>query len=153
MTPNTKFPLLLVSDAWQSFFPDREDESSLAMAATLQANLTGIVLPDFIAQQRWFAAKGERIEHVVISRQAIWKRRWLFLLVQVNMTHAETQTYSLPLALAWQEDGIETLEARQPDTLARISQDGRQGILYDAFADETFCAELLERCANRRSFR
>jgi maltose alpha-D-glucosyltransferase/alpha-amylase len=152
MTQNTKFPLLHVSDAWQSFFPDHQDESSLAMAATLQAKLTGIVLPEFIVQQRWFAAKGERIEHVVISRKAIWKRRWLFLQVQVIMTHAGTQTYSLPLALAWEEDGIKTLEARQPDTLARISQDGRQGILYDAFADRTFCAELLEAMRQQAQF-
>ena len=152
MTPYTQVPLLLVSDGWQSFFPDRDDESSLAMAANLQAQLTGVVLPYFIVKQRWFAAKGERIDHVVITRQAIWKQKWLFLQVQVNLPHAETQTYSLPLALAWEEDGLETLETRQPDTLARISQDGRQGILYDAFADEAFCAELLEAMRQQTIF-
>jgi len=152
MTPNTQLPLLLLADDWQSFFPDRGDESSLAMAANLQAQLTGVVLPEFIVQQRWFAAKGERIDQVVISRQAIWKRRWLFLQVQVNQPHAGIQTYSLPLALAWKEDGLETLGARQADTLARVSQDGRQGILYDAFADETFSAELLEAMRHQAQF-
>lgn len=152
MTPNPQLPLLLVSDGWQSFFPDREDAYSLAMAATLQAQLTGVVLPDFIVQQRWFAAKGERIEHVVISWKAIWKRKWMFLQVQVNLPQAGTQTYSLPLALAWEEDGLETMEARLPDTLARVSQDGRQGILYEAFADETFCAELLEAMRQQAIF-
>ena len=152
MTPNTQLPLLHISDGWQSFFPDRGDESALAMAATLQAQLTGVVLPEFIVQQRWFAAKGEQIEHVVVSRQAIWKKKWLFLQVQVSLPHAGTQTYSLPLALAWEKDGLEPLEARQPDTLARISQDGRQGILYDAFADETFCAELLAAMRQQANF-
>ncbi len=150
MTPNTQLPLLIVSDDWHSFFPERGDKSSLAMAASLQAQLTGVVLPDFIVQQRWFAAKGERIEQVVISRQAIWKRKWLFLQVQVNLPQAGTQTYSL--ALAWEEDGIETRKDRQPDTLARIRQDGRQGILYDAFADETFCTELLEAMRQQAIF-
>ena len=152
MTPYTQLPLLLVSDGWLSFFPDRDDESSLAMAATLQAQLTGVVLPYFIVKQRWFAAKSERIDHVVITRQAIWKQKWLFLQVQVNLPHTETQTYSLPLALAWEEDGLETIETRQPDTFARISQDGRQGILYDAFADEAFCAELLEAMRQQTIF-
>lgn len=152
MTPDTQLPLLLVSDDWQSFFPDRDDESSLAMAAGLQAQLTGIVLPDFMMKQRWFAAKGERIEHVVISRQAIWQRKWLFLQVQVILPHAGTQTYSLPLALAWEDDSLETLEAHQPDTLARVSQDGRQGIIYDAFADATFCAELLKAMRKQAQF-
>ncbi|MBL8414136.1 MAG: putative maltokinase [Propionivibrio sp.] len=152
MTPYTPLPLLHVSDGWESFFTDRGDEATLAMATALQAQLTGVVLPDFMVQQRWFAAKGERIEHVVISRQAIWKRKWLFLQVQVNLPHAGSQTYSLPLALAWEEDGLETLAARQPDTLARVSQDGRQGILYDAYADETFCNELLEAMRQQAFF-
>lgn len=152
MSPNTQLPLLIVSDDWHNIFPERGDESSLAMAASLQAQLTGVVLPDFIVQQRWFAAKGERIDQVVISRQAIWKRKWLFLQVQVNLPRAGNQTYSLPLALAWEEDGIETRNARQPDTLARISQNGRQGILYDALADETFCTELLEAMRQQAIF-
>ena len=152
MTPFTQLPLLLLSKDWQSFFTERKDKSSLAMAASLQAQLTGVVLPEFIVKQRWFAAKGERIDHIDISRQGIWKRKWLFLQVQVKLPHAGTQTYSLPLALAWEEDGIETLEAFQPDTLARVSQNGRQGILYDAFADEAFCAELLEAMRQQAHF-
>ncbi|MFO1429097.1 MAG: putative maltokinase [Candidatus Competibacteraceae bacterium] len=143
--PEMQSPVLVLSQGWQSFFPNQVNESSQAMAATLHEQLTRIVLPGFLANQRWFAAKGERIESVAIIQQAIWKgkREWLLAQAQVTSPYAGTQTYSLPLALAWEQDGAESLSARRADTLARVRQNDRRGILYDAFADETFCQDLL----------
>ncbi len=144
-----QLPVLVLAGAWDGFFPDRGDASARAAAALLQEQLLRIVLPAFLARQRWFAAKGDRIDRVAIGWQTLWKEEWLLTSVQVDLHHAGTQSYSVPLALRLEQDGAATPNVRPEDVLARVSQDGQPGILYDAFADAAFCRFLLEAMAQQ----
>lgn len=145
-------PMLVLSAGWDSFLPGRENDSSPEAALLLQEQLIRDVLPLFLAKQRWFAAKGDRIDHLAITGQSLWKQEWLLAKVQVTLPHAGRQTYSVPLALLWEQDGRRLSEVRPQAVLARVCQDGRQGILYDAFADECFCRALLEAVGHRAEF-
>ena len=138
--------MLVLFQGWQSFFPDQVESARRPLAETLYQRLTGTVLPAFLATRRWFAAKNQRIESVAIEQHVLWKGKeeWLLARVQVALAGGKTQTYSLPLALAWEKEGEEPLHAVRPDTLAKVRRRARMGLLYDAFADESFCQSLVE---------
>ncbi len=108
--------------------------------------LTDTVLPAFLVTRRWFAAKHQRLESIAINQHVIWKdqEEWLLARVQVKLAEGGTQTYSLPLALAWEKDGEEQPRAVWPDMLAKVRRRARIGLLCDAFTDETFCHTLVE---------
>jgi len=146
MPPVEQLPVLVLFQGWQSFFPEQVENARKPLAEALYKRLTGAVLPAFLATRRWFAAKHQRIESIAIKQHVIWKGKeeWLLARVQVELSEGGTQTYSLPLALAWEKDGEEQLRAVWPDTLAKVRRQARMGLLYDAFADETFCHTLVE---------
>jgi maltose alpha-D-glucosyltransferase/alpha-amylase len=147
LPPVEELPVLVLFHGWQSFFPEQVEPSRRLLAETLYRRLLQDVLPGFLATRRWFAAKGERIESFEIRQHVIWKDKqneWLLARLQVNLAGDITQTYSLPLALRWEKESEEQLRAVWPDTLAKVRSRARMGLLYDAFADETFCHKLLE---------
>ena len=133
-------PLLLLPADWASRFGDTSTPAS--WLDPLQA-----VLPAYLAQQRWFAAKSRALGRIAIVRQLLWKQRWLLLRIDVELRDDPAQTYWLPLAIAWSDDrdaGLGHGEAIAPaDTLARVRQQERSGMLIDAFADARFCRALL----------
>ena len=52
-----------------------------------------------------------------------------------------TQLYFLPLALAWEEDGVSVF---MPHVLAKLRRRARVGLLLDALVDERFCRRVVE---------
>jgi maltose alpha-D-glucosyltransferase/alpha-amylase len=64
---------------------------------------------------------------------------WLLAMVQVDLEGGSRQTYSLPLALAWEQGDGAGIDALLHCTLARVRQRARVGVLYDAFWDDAFC--------------
>jgi hypothetical protein len=103
---------LILTAGLASCFPEPADDASPEAAALLQVQLSRVVFPNFLARQLWFAAKGDRIDHVAITWQSLWKQEWLLTNVQVRLHHGATQTYSVPLALLWEQDGV--CEQRAP---------------------------------------
>lgn len=146
LPPVEELPVLVLFQGWQSFFPKQVENARKPLAAALYKRLTATVLPAFLATRRWFAAKNQRIENITIKQHVLWKGKeeWLLARVQVDLAAGGIQTYSLPLALAWEKDGEEQLRPVWPDTLARVRMRARVGLLYDAFADETFCHTLVD---------
>ena len=67
---------------------------------------------------------------------------WLITLASAERAAGEAQTYLLPLALIWEDAPDERMRAVQDATVARVRQQGRVGVLADAFADEDFCRAL-----------
>jgi len=59
------------------------------------------------------------------------------------MENGKTQTYFLPLTLAWEEREEELLRALAPHTIARTRQQASVGVLADAFGDESFVRALV----------
>ena len=119
--------------------------SQRALAEQLVGRFRSL-LPPFLEEQRWFAAKGETIEAVDIERLAVWEHaggRWL--LAWIEVTFASTlaaQRYFLPLAITWSEDEDTMSPAAKAASLARVRRHARMGMLHDAFTDPAFCRAL-----------
>src|SRR6266850_6397354 len=96
-----EIPFLVLFDGWVSFFRDKVVPWRIGMAEQLRQQLEGEVLPRFIAGQRWYASKGERIEAARIQDHAIWQvgetrgsgMSWLLTLLGIG-----DASYFLPLA-------------------------------------------------------
>ena len=152
--PPMELPVLVLFDGWKSFFPDRVDATRKPMAEKLGKQLEQEVLPNFLVSQRWFAAKGERIDHIEIKEQDIWKEgdsQWLLARVKVHFANIEPQHYFLPLAIAWEKDNEDRIRALGPAILSRVRVRGHIGVLHDAFADEVFCRKLVEAMGSNQA--
>jgi len=142
-------PILVLFDGWLSFFRDKVVPWRMNMAEKLRAQLETEVLPQFIASQRWYAAKGERILQARIQDHAIWEAgggiSWMLLILEVGEA-----SYFLPMAFAW-EDDEQQVRALAQSTVARVRQQANVGVVGDAIADEAFCRNLVRAIGEGRT--
>ncbi len=145
--PPAELQVLVLFEGWRSFQPDQVERSKRPMAEQMLKQFQTEVLPPFLPTQRWFAAKGERIESARLREHAPWgegEQQWLLSRVTVELAGVEPQQYFLPLAIAWDTDGSDDhANDLWPVTLAKVRDRARLGILYDAFTDEAFCRSLV----------
>lgn len=105
------------------------------------------VLPQYFANQRWFAAKGRKLDAVKLAAAGPWRTRrgtWLLTLLDAALEGGGRQRYFLPLALDWSHERAERAGAIAAATLARVRQHATTGALYDAFASPDFVHDLIE---------
>jgi maltose alpha-D-glucosyltransferase/alpha-amylase len=144
--PRDDLPVLVLFDGWASLFRDRVVPWRIAMSEKVRAQLEREVLPTFIASRRWFAGKGQSVRRVELADHAEWKpgtRNWLITLARVESDQGDTQTYFLPLTLAWEDHDDEMLRTLGPLTVAKARQQAQVGVIGDAFGDEAFCRALV----------
>ncbi len=145
-----ELPILVLTEGLRTFFGGRSGTSTVrnAIAVATQEQLQHKVLAPYLANKRWFAAKGYRIVRIEVLEQGEWNTAqgsWLLTIIEVQCTDLASQLYFLPLAVCWEEEaGEEKLQALAPWTLARVRQKDRTGVLYDAFGDDRFCRELVQ---------
>lgn len=142
-----ELPTMVLFEGWRTFFADRVVIWRVAMAEKARIQLENDALPRFVAAQRWYGAKGEKIGRVAITDYCEWENegyKWLLALVSIEADKGEPLTYFLPLALAWENGDDVRLRAMLPTTVAKVRQQARIGILGDAFADEAFCRALVQ---------
>jgi maltose alpha-D-glucosyltransferase/alpha-amylase len=149
--PRDQLPVLVVFEGWRSFFRDRVVASRSGMAERVRMQLEIEALPEFIAAQRWFAAKGSRIRRAAIRDHGEWQvgdSTWLITLTRVEGDE-QAADYFLPLGMGW-EDGDETrYRAMQPVAVAKIRQQARVGLLGDALAADSFCQAIVRAIGAR----
>src|SRR5690606_29615519 len=140
-------PWLVLFDSLASFTArgtvERQD-----LARRLIQQLEGEVLPRYMRQQRWFAAKDEALENAGLADACLWRTErgeWLMTTVEARFPSGQAQTYFLPLAIDW---GEERPGREQAAALARVRQRAETGILFDAFAQEEFVRDLIARIAS-----
>ena len=146
--PAEPLPLLTLPTDWNGLVPASGGEAR-------RAQLIAGVLPGFLRRQRWFAAKSLAFDRVAIDWQADVAGEPPGLWLQVSVAAADDQRYSLPLALAWDDESGAADDTREPaigaeQIVAYVRQAGRCGILYDAFADCSFCHRLLAAMSRQR---
>jgi len=144
-----ELPVLVLFDGWSSLFRDRVVPWRIAMAERLRRQLETEVLPRFVANQRWYGAKGEAVRRVALADHALLAqagRAWLMTMANVESSNA-TAIYFLPFALAWEEDDEERLKNLAPVGLAKVRQQAQVGLLADALFDEPFCLALVDAIA------
>ena len=144
--PRRELPVLILFDGWASLFRDRVVPWRINMSERVRKQLEGDMLPAFVVSRRWFAAKTDVVRRVEIADHVQWKpgdRDWLVTLARVETASGETQTYFLPLTLAWEETDESLLRALAAFTIAQVRQQARIGVLADAFGDEQFVRALV----------
>ncbi|WNO53650.1 maltose alpha-D-glucosyltransferase [Stakelama saccharophila] len=112
---------------------------------TLGANrgvLEGDVLPDYIAQRRWFGAKDETVARTRLVRATPLPGAQDLLLgeIAVGTDHRET-TYLLPFGIAW--EGEQHGRFASNLAIARVRRGRHVGLLTDGFALATFASAVV----------
>jgi maltose alpha-D-glucosyltransferase/alpha-amylase len=151
--PRTDLITLVMSDGWDSFFPERLRRERRHMATSIVARLTQQALPAFLQARRWFAAKTADISSIEITRRAVYETglaSYLLVWLQVQTTADSTQDYFLLLASAWGSEQDDHVRELLPHSVARVRERARLGVLYEAFHDRNFCLSLLEACRDGR---
>jgi len=144
--PRDELPVLVLFDGWASLFRDRVVPWRINLSEKVRSQLETEVLPEFLAGRRWYAAKSEAVTRVEIADHLEWKpadRAWLITLSRAETASGGTQTYFLPLALAWEDTEEPLVNALTASTIARVRQQAHVGVLADAFGDEHFVRELV----------
>jgi maltose alpha-D-glucosyltransferase/alpha-amylase len=112
------------------------------------------ILPDFLAQRRWFGGKARVIQSVevsdVVPLLSIEPQVNLFL-IQIDYATGLGEMYALPLRRAMDE---EQSPGGEPAPSLRISWESSSGkiVLYDALSYQPFLTFLLEAVARGDRF-
>ncbi|MGB6449647.1 MAG: maltose alpha-D-glucosyltransferase, partial [Steroidobacteraceae bacterium] len=145
--PREDAPVLVLVDRWNSFFPEHVALWRSGLATRLRSQLEERVLPQYIAGQRWYAAKGAAISRARLSDHATWSAKtgdWLMALLEVEST-TQSARYFVPLTLAFQDHEESGWGRLQAAAVARVRQRAMTGVLADALADEGFCRALVDQ--------
>jgi maltose alpha-D-glucosyltransferase/alpha-amylase len=104
-------------------------------------------LPSYLARRRWFASKDETIGAVRLAMAEPITGAGLDLILtelEVSLPH-RTESYLLPLAIAWEDSTADALP--QQLALARVRRGRRVGFLTDAFATDELPIAVMRALA------
>ncbi len=141
--PLPEFITLVMTSGWRSLTDPRN-----------RRELEDGVLASFLANQRWFAAKGVPLERIEFGRHLELPGKAEGPLLSEIVVHLEglgRQTYLLPLAMAWGEDNLSGTSPLRPFTLAKVRRGPKVGALYDATAGDDLALDLLDGIRHARS--
>ena len=148
--PREEAPWLVLFAGLESFDLAAVPASRRPLAARLRRQLEAELLPGYLRARRWFAGKGDALEHVALNDSYLWRAAhgtWLLTLVDAGLG-SDSQRYFVPLAATF-EDEKERMAAAAPASLARVRRQAQTGLLFDAFADELFWRDVLGGLAQR----
>ncbi|MER2997512.1 maltose alpha-D-glucosyltransferase [Pontibacter populi] len=114
------------------------------------------VLPPYILNRRWFGGKARTVQRMQIVDNMplqIGNRGATILLIEVNYNEGLPELYQLPLAFASKEQEQQLISQYPVSVIARVTQNGEEGILYDALYGEEFRQLLLQLISKRRRVR
>jgi maltose alpha-D-glucosyltransferase/alpha-amylase len=137
-------PELRVEGSWMAVLEERHAEDlSAAFSAAMRSS-------------RWFGGKARRI-------QAVRRRDTIrlgnggtdacVLLLDVDYTEGEPETYALMLGWCAGDDSDVPAGSVPGDVIARLWVDGQAGWLASTLRDPAFCRTLLDAIGRRRRFR
>lgn len=144
-----ELPVLVLLEGWRTLLTPRggADDIRRAMASRTREQLQREVLVPYIADKHWFAGRGQAVERVSIVEEGEWKTGdsagWLLTLIEVRSAGLDPQRYSLPLAIAWEDEPDSRHEHLGIWILAKVRQKERTGVLFGALGDDRFCRELV----------
>jgi len=143
-----RIPTLQVAGSWDQLF--RKDGRGKLEK----------ILPDYLKTRRWFGGKARRTKSSGI-REVIplpgTSPPSVLVLVQVEYSEGDPETYSVPLVFASGERSAEVQKEFAHAVVARltVSRSGGdvEGVVYDAFLEKDVCDFLLQAIAHRRKFK
>ena len=112
------------------------------------------ILPDFLAQRRWFGGKARVIQSVEVSDVVLLlstdPQVYLFL-IHIEYATGLGETYALPLRLAMDEEQSPGGELAPSPGISWENSSGKI-VLYDALSNQSFLTFLLEAIARGDRF-
>ncbi len=127
--------------SWSSSAPPSEVEHQTfvlrpALEDVVQGGNRGVlereILPDYVAQRRWFGSKNARILRTEVARSARFPGGADVMLAEIAVTTEEgSSTYALPLGIAWEGDNQGPFAPNL--ALARARRGRHVGLLTDGF--------------------
>ena len=117
-------------------------------------------LLSYMRQRRWFGGKGRytrsaEIQDVITVPYDTSEAH--LLLVRMDYSEGEAETYLLPVTFAWEERAVQVLGELPQAVIAclKLGHKGseRDGVIYDALVEQGFRNALLKAVARRRRFR
>jgi maltose alpha-D-glucosyltransferase/alpha-amylase len=147
-----ELPVLVLFDGLNSFYRDRVVPWRIGMAERTRQQVETTILPEFLAQQRWFATKGEAIARVQLLDDATLEHkgeRWLLAIGEVTGP-AETVRYFLPFGLVWEEQDEARMRRLAAAQIAKTRQQAQVGALVDSSADALLCQAIVQAIGARR---
>jgi maltose alpha-D-glucosyltransferase/alpha-amylase len=139
-----EIPVLAIPGSWESCLEGR-------CKSELEAALTRL-----LPTRRWFGGKARTIRNLTIAESIpLEETEARLILVEVEYTEGEPETYALPLAFAHEDRAEQVLRDWRPAALARLQSDRPEGmgLLYDALWAPDFARGLLGAIARRRRFK
>ncbi len=113
------------------------------------------ILPSYLAIQRWFSVQDRVVRGTRISDWSIWPNGstpTFLLLVDVEYSEGQTETYFLPLAVT-ASPAAEVLRQSSPQAIvARVITPQGDAVLHDALVDDGFCTGLWQAIEQQREF-
>jgi maltose alpha-D-glucosyltransferase/alpha-amylase len=107
-------------------------------------------LPAYLPKRRWFASKGETLERVRLAYAVQLpgtKGTVMFAEIEAQLP-GRTESYVLPLGLAWEDETSGALP--QQLALTRVRRGPRVGYLTDAFAVDALSRGMIEGMRDSR---
>lgn len=147
--PREEMPVLVLSEnLLATFIAKPGGEVGSVLESKTRQQLEKAILPQFLASQRWYTGRGHRIDQLNLDLNRSWKtisgRNWLPILVKIQFDTGITQTFFLPLGLLLGEVADQQYHTLSPWMLAKVRQRAREGVLYDAVGEDTFCQFFLD---------
>ncbi len=118
------------------------------------------ILLDYIRGRRWFRGKareswGLQILDIIPIHSPEFVAN--LVLIEVEYTEGDSETYTLPLISVPAEQADEIMSEYPHAVIARLKTGKRNGdseiLLYDALVDKNFCRFLIETIGRRRHFK
>ena len=114
------------------------------------------VLEVYIQERRWYRSKTRTVRNMgirtVIPAQ-INGQTVQILLVDIDFTEGEPETYILPLAFATDERAEQVQNWTPHAVVAEITAAGEAGVIYDGLWENDLSSELLDLISRQRTLR
>ncbi len=115
------------------------------------------VLPPYIQERRWFGGKARTIQRMQIVNNtplAVGRQGVALLFIEVSYNDGLPELYQLPIAFTSDEQEMNNLNTSQPTSIiARVTNEGTEGYLYDAMYWDEYRQLLLQLIARRKNLR
>nr|MCU0775868.1 putative maltokinase [Ideonella sp.] len=148
-------PVVVLFDGWNSFFRDRVVPWRIGMAEKTRVQFETSLLPQYLARQRWYAAKSDGVRPARVVDDILFEspsapgQDWLLVQAEVEGP-GESTRYSMPLTLAWEGRDDERIRQLGPTGIAKTRQQAVVGLLADAGAEPALCLAVIEALAQGR---
>ena len=137
-----EFETLIFSEGWQSL-----ERGQTRRQFEQQA------LPAYLSKQRWFASKGTAVKSARLASRFVLSGRgkdWLLAVFRASLADGRSEDYFVPLAVAWDDESVDSLPPNDDEIIVHISRDNHTGVLREALADPHFIADLVRAAGEER---